>query len=102
MRKSLEDLPKSMVRKVDDYPGLPAELKELCYWLPDSGYNIMAIPESVLKEHFGDMDLWRHECPMPVKYVLEKGYKWFEGYLVVDAPYSHDFGLIVDDKYTEF
>lgn len=101
MRKSLEDLDQRFVKKVDSYPGLPEELKEYCYYLTDSGYCIMAIPERLLKEHFGSMDLWQYECPVPAKYVLEKGWKHFEEYIVVDVPYNSETGLEVDgyDEY---
>lgn len=101
MRKSLEDLSPSMVRKVDDYVGLPEELKEYCYYIADAGYSIMAIPEVFLKEHFGSMDLWEYEIPMPVKYVLEKGYRFFEEYVIVQADYDNETGLIADEKYEE-
>ena len=102
MRKSLEDLDQSMIRKVDDYPGLPEELNEYCYHISDSGYSIMAIPEVLIKEHFGDMELWQYEVPMPVRYVLEKGYKKFEGYLVVEAKYDDELGLMVDEEYYDY
>lgn len=102
MRKSLEDLNPDMIRKVDDYPGLPEELKEYCYWLPDSGYSIMAIPETLIKEHFGDMELWNYEVPMPVKYVLEKGWKFFEGHVCVLVDYSKEVGVMIDDEYCEY
>lgn len=102
MRKSMADLDPKMVRKVDDYPGLPEELKEYSYWIADSGYSIMAIPEVLLKDHFGDMRLWMYECAIPVKYVLEKGYKKFEKYIVVDIPYSRETGVVVEDRYAEY
>ena len=102
MRKSLEDLNPSMIRKVDDYPGLPEELKEYCYYISDSGYSIMAIPEVLLKEHFGSMELWQYEIPFPVKYVLEKGYKMFEDYVVVVADYDSELGLRIEGDYEEY
>ena len=102
MRKSLEDLNQSMIRKVDNYPGLPEELKEYCYWLADAGYSIMAIPEVFIKEHFGSMELWQYECPVPVRYVLEKGYKFFEEYVVVDVSYNDEWGLEVDEAYVDY
>lgn len=102
MRKSLEDLNAKYVRKIDNYPGLPEELREYCYRLSDAGYVIMAIPEKLLKEHFCEMDLWRYEVGIPVKYVLEKGYRFFEGYVSVDAPYDGELGLDAGDEYYEF
>ena len=102
MRKSLSDLNPNMIRKVDDYPGLPEELKEYCYWISDSGYSIMAIPERLLKEHFGSMELWLYEIPMPVRYVLEKGWKTFEGYIIVEAGYNSEIGLEMDGDYYDY
>ena len=102
MRKSLMDLDPNQIRKVDDYPGLPEELKEHCYWLSDSGYSIMAIPEILLKEHFGSMELWQYEIPFPVRYVLEKGYKMFEEYVIVVADYDDEIGLKIEGDYEEY
>lgn len=102
MRKSLQDLNQNMIRKVDDYPDLPEELKELCYWIADSGYSIMAIPDAVIDEAWHAMDPERYEIPMPVKYVLEKGWKWFEGCIVVPCEYSHEIGALIDEQYNEY
>lgn len=41
-------------------------------------------------------------CPFPVKYVLEKGYRIYENYVVCDAKYREDMGLMVDGDYDEF
>jgi hypothetical protein len=43
-----------------------------------------------------------YEVPVPVKYVLENGYKVHEDCIEVEAPYSSTFGLVVDDSYTEW
>jgi hypothetical protein len=43
-----------------------------------------------------------YELPVPVKYVLEKGYRFVDGYVVVEAEYSEELGLMVDDKYSEY
>ena len=102
MRKSLQDLNPAHIRKVDDYHGLPGELTEYCYWISDSGYSIMAVPEVLLKEHFGDMELWQYEVPMPVRYVLEKGWKFFEGYVIVVADYDDEIGLRIEGEYYDY
>ena len=102
MRKSLKGLNPNMIKKVDDYPGLPEELKEYCYWLADSGYVIMAIPAALMDEAWHSMEPEMYEAGIPVKYVLEKGYRKWEECIVVDAPYSSEIGLIVDEKYEEF
>ncbi len=100
MRKSLQDIP-HMVRK-RPYPGqLPDELKPYHYYLLDCGHSIMCILETHLEEaQKAGMD--DYEVPVPVKYVLEKGYRFAGGYVVVEAEYDSEIGLMVDDKYTEF
>ena len=62
----------------------------------------MAVPESLLLEHWGEYDLWQYEIPVPVKYVLENGYHEFEGYIVTDVEYDDEMGAIIDDKYYEY
>jgi len=99
LRKSLSDI-EHMVRKCP-YPGqMPDELQPYHYYILDSGHAIMCVLQVHLKEATGNMD--DYEVPVPVKYVLEKGYRFVDGYVVVDADYSMEIGLIVDDKYTEF
>ena len=96
------DLNPNFVRKIDDYPDLPDQLKEYCYYLSDQGYVLTVIPEMLLKEHFGDMELWNYEVPVPVKYVLEHGYHVFEDYIAVDVPYDDEIGVYIDDGYNEY
>lgn len=101
MRRSLRSLPAHMVRK-DQYPGLPDELKEFNYWIADSGRSIMAIPETVLPRAEAEGDLELFEVPVPVKYVLEKGYRMYKGHVIVDAEYDSFLGLVVPEEYTEW
>ena len=100
MRPSLQDI-KHMVQK-RPYPGtIPEELKSYHYYLLDAGHSIMCVLEMHLEEaQQTNMD--DYELPIPVKYVLEKGYRFIEGYVIVDAEYSSEIGLLVDDKYTEY
>ena len=64
MRRSLKDL--RGVEK-DSYKGLPEELREFNYYIPDCGNVIMAVPECLLEkaEENGELDMF--ECPYPVK-----------------------------------
>lgn len=48
------------------------------------------------------MELWNYEVPMPTRYVLEKGYRFFEGYVVVKAEYDQEMGLVIDDERYEY
>jgi len=100
MRKSLTDI-KHMLRE-KPYPGkLPEELKPYHVYLVDSGHNIMCVLEKHLQEkELVDYD--DYEVPVPVKYVIEKSYRFQDGYVVVDAEYSSEIGLMVHFKYSEF
>jgi len=95
-RKSLQNI-KHMVSK-RPYHGLPPELEQYHYYISDSGHCIMCVLECHLSKSSKD----DYELPVPVKYVLEKGYRFVDGYVVVEAKYGLPLGLDVDDKYTEF
>lgn len=99
MRKSLEDIAHMVQER--PYPGqLPEELKPYHYYLLDSGHSIMCVLEIHLRDAKGNMD--DYEVPVPVKYVLEKGYRIVDQYIIVDAEYSKELGLIIDDGYDEY
>lgn len=100
MRRSLEDV-KHMV-KDKKYPGIPEELKEFNYYLVDAGHSIMAIPEALFEDAVQDGDLDMYECAVPVKYVLEKGYKMYEGHVIVETGYDKMLGVDIDGKYYEY
>lgn len=98
MRKSLSDI--AYMVKTIPYPGeLLEELKPYHYYILDAGHCIMCVLECHLEEAKGDMDMY--ELPVPVRYVLENGYRKEGDYIIVDAPYDRTFGLVVDEKYFE-
>ncbi|CAM3743031.1 hypothetical protein COLU111180_06160 [Cohnella lubricantis] len=81
------------------YPGeLPDELKKYHYYVGDAGHAIMC----VLEMHWPTDEPYMYEIPVPVKYVLEQGYRIDNDFVIVEAPYNMRFGLDVDDKYFEF
>ena len=100
MRKSLQDI-KHMVSH-RPYPGqLPEKLKSYHYYISDSGHVIMCVLKAHLaKAQKSGMD--EYEIPVPAKYVLEKGYQFVDGYVIVDAEYNRTFGLEVNEKYFEY
>ena len=100
MRRSVEGI--RGVEK-DNYSGLPTELNEFNYYYKDgeTGHVIMAIPECLLEEAEEDGDLDEYECPIPVKYVLEKGYRIYKDHVICEVKYDMNLGLIVDEKYFE-
>ena len=68
----------------------------------DCGHSILAIPECKLDEAIKNGDLDMFECPFPVKYVLEKGYRMYKDHVVCEAEYHPAFGLIIDEEWDEF
>lgn len=86
----------------DNYKGLPNELQEFNYYYGDGlGHVIMAIPEGLLKEaeEYGDLDMY--ECPVPVRYVLNRGYRIYKEHIVCDVKYDPVFGIDVNEKWFE-
>ena len=99
VRNSLKDLDPAYYHKTskNEYQ-VPEELRDLCYWFADSGYCILGVPKCF--ENEGAM--WDYEVPIPAKYVLEKGWKKYGDYIIVDVPYDDETGLVVDEKYDEY
>lgn len=87
----------------DNYVGLPKELDEFNYYYNDgdTGHVIMAIPECLMSEaeENGDLDLF--ECPFPVKYVLNKGYRIYRNHVICEGKYDEIFGLEIDQMWYE-
>lgn len=77
---------------------IPAELVKH-YSREDDTDTIMAIPECLLNEAKKDGTLSDYECPVPLEYILEKGYKVYNDFIVCDVQYSHELGLMIDDEY---
>ena len=87
----------------DNYSGIPKELAEFNYYYADgdTGHVIMAIPECLLAKAEEDGDLDMYECPFPVKYVLEKGYRIYKDHVICNGTYDMTFGLMIERKYYE-
>lgn len=80
---------------------LPDELQVHYEYLLDAGHSIVCVLEKHIEEALAEgMSLY--QVPVPVKYVLEHGYRVEQGYIIVDAPYDDFLGLVVDEKYTEY
>ena len=90
-----------MVKKVH-YMDLPSELDEFSYWVADCGYCVMAIPECLLSTALDAGDLYNYEVPFPVKYVMKKGYRMYNGHLIVEGKYDKNFGLVIPEEYYSF
>lgn len=100
MRKSLQDIA-HMVQKRPYPDELPDLLRPYHYYILDSGHCVMC----VLKQHLEQAlksDMFDYEVPIPVKYVLQKGYEVINNHIIVDAQYDRTLGLIVDEKYFEY
>lgn len=80
------------------YNDLPSELEPYHYYISDSGHSIMA----VLEQDWGTGTPLDYELPVPVKYVIEKGWRIQKGFVIVKASYDSIFGFDIDDTYYEF
>ena len=101
MRKSLSDIA-CMVRDIPyPYP-LPSAIQHLHCYLLDSGHCILAVPEEFLGK--ADKDYSDYEIGLPVKYVLDKGWKYIAGTdsISVSVKYDSVYGAIVPEEYSEF
>lgn len=100
MRKSLLDI-RHMIQFVPYKGLLPEELKPYHVYLIDSGHKIMCVLEKHLEvAQEKGMDLY--ELSLPVKYVIEKGYRFVDGYVVVvDAEFNGRY-LVVDERHYEY
>lgn len=87
-----------------NYPdSLPKELRSHYMYLPqDGGHVITAIPACLLPQA---VESGKYDCytvPVPVKYVLEKGFRVLHDYIIIDAPYDNDLGVQIDERYEEY
>lgn len=83
----------------DDYP-LPEDLREFNYYYnDDNGHVVMAIPESLLPQAIKSGNLDNFEAPIPCRYILAKGYRFFDGHVICDAPYNKRFGVDIHESW---
>lgn len=101
MRKSLQDIA-HIVRQIPYPSQLPDEIKHLHCYIADSGHCILAVPESLLAEAKEDPELY--EVPLPVKYVISKGWRTLPGTdcITVDVSYDEFLGAVVPDGFEEW
>ena len=88
MRRSHEGL-RGIIK--DHYLNLPKELEEFNYYYC----------ECLLEEAEKNTDLDMFECPFPVKYVLENGYRIYKDHVICEGKYDMIFGLMIDKKWYE-
>lgn len=101
MRDSLKDI--AFMLKNIPYPKeLPDDISHLHCYVSDGGHSILAVPQPLMDEAKGRYTLY--EVPLPVKYVLEKGWQHIDDTdcIAVDVPYNNTFGAEVPDGYEEF
>lgn len=99
IRESLSDIAVWWRVKKGTYKGIPQELKPFQYWLSGRGNVVMAILECLLEKAEADGNLYSYEVGIPCSYVLEKGYRFHKGHVVVDAPYDPEYGLDIPESY---
>ena len=99
MRKSLQSC-QHTIKDIRYSNPLPGELKPYHVYLADCGHSILCVLKTHLVSATGQMD--EYEVPVPVKYVMERGYHMKDGYVIVEAEYDETLGLVVDDEYYEW
>lgn len=102
LRKSLQDIA-FMVRDVAYPKPLPVALIPLHYYIADGGHCLMAVPRPLLEQAL-EKGCDMYEVPLPVRYVLEKGWDEIAGTdsICVDVPYHDMMGALVPDGYEEY
>lgn len=78
---------------------LPDELEKYYSYEVDCGHSIWAIPQCLLNEAEDCMD--EYMLPVPVKYILEKGYKIHKNHIICDVIYDEIVGLKIKSEYFE-
>lgn len=100
IRKSLQGIAAYVSKRpYIETPAIPDKLEPYHYYIKDSGHCIVSVLETHLGVAQKENKMDDYEVPIPVKYVLENGYRIVDGYVVVDAPYDPILGLDVDEKY---
>lgn len=100
MRKSLQDI--SFMVREKPYPAqIPEELAHLHCYVLDSGHCILAVPKPLMDEAAADPQMY--EVPLPVRFVLDKGWTAIPGTdcICVDVPYDRQLGACVPPEYPE-
>lgn len=91
-------LPKSETDKL--IAQVPKEIRFAYTYNSETGHSILAIPSCFAEKSKGrEMD---YLVPMPMRYVLEKGYVLRDGYLYVDVKYDPVFGADIPEEYFDY
>lgn len=104
MRNSVEDLVKKGYTVTMELPdNLPKDLAEYYVYLVDNGHSVVAVtPVHAEKAKKEGHDLEDYEVPIPVDYILEKGYVIEDGVVICDFPYDSEWGVVLDEKYNTY
>lgn len=102
MRKSLEGIA-HMVKSIPYPAPLPDSLLPLHVYVLDGGHCLLCVPGKFLADALKN-GVDRYEVPLPVRYVLKRGYTPIPqtDAICVDVPYSDTLGALVPDGYEEF
>lgn len=106
LRRSVYDL--QVITLDNDYPEgqMPDELKPFHAYFAREGHVLMIIPQNYLDIAIEEEDLDAYEIAIPVKFVLEKGYKFVEGhpnYIVGNFDYIEEIQKVeVPTEYYEY
>lgn len=75
----------------------PEELIPYGVYVPDSGYCVLVIPES-LADRPVEEPLW-NAVPVPTRYVAKKGYRIQDELVYCDVPYDNEMGARIPELY---
>ena len=101
-RKSLRGI-SHMLRDIPYKKPLPVPLIHLHVYVADAGHCLMAVPAVFVSDAVRE-GCENYEVPLPVRYVLEKGWKPIAGTdaIAVSVPYDNTFGAEVPEGYEEY
>lgn len=81
---------------------LPEELRLYYYHTPDNGNVIMCVPETLLSYADKAGRYSDYMAQIPVRYVLDKGYRVHNRVIVINVPYDPIFGVDIDGSYYDY
>lgn len=97
-----EALTAEPVRAAQAVPDVvPEELRPHYAFEPDSGHCIRCVPECFAAEAASSADPRQYTVPLPVRYVLSRGYRMAAGLPVVDVPYDSFLGARVPEGFED-
>lgn len=77
---------------------IPEDLKPYGVYVSDGGYCVM----SIIPAFVDRVPIEDYLIPVPVRYLMYKGYSFAHDYPVVEAEYDGETGLVIPDGFEDF